>query len=126
MSGELEEGRLVRQVDAERIGELGLDPGRLAGAARPEQETAALLQPHRSGNHLAVFTIFSAKAMPFPEPSPSAGATRSRPTPPWKPLLLELVPWVMQWHNEPDPTYDGQRVGGVYEAFVPRKRAISC
>jgi hypothetical protein len=35
--------------------------------------------------------------------------------------LLELVPWLKQWHNEPDPTYDGQRMGDVYEAFVSEK-----
>lgn len=35
--------------------------------------------------------------------------------------LLELVAWVKQWHNEPDPAYDGQRMGDVYEAFVSEK-----
>jgi hypothetical protein len=35
--------------------------------------------------------------------------------------LLELVPWLKQWHNAPDPTYDGQRMGDVYEAFVSEK-----
>ena len=35
--------------------------------------------------------------------------------------LLELIPWVKQWHNNPDPAYDGQRMGEVYEAFVSEK-----
>ena len=31
--------------------------------------------------------------------------------------LLELVPWVKQWHNELDPVY-GERMGDYYEGFV--------
>lgn len=31
--------------------------------------------------------------------------------------LLELVPWLQQWHNDPDPTY-GERMGDYYAAFV--------
>jgi hypothetical protein len=31
--------------------------------------------------------------------------------------LLELVPWLEQWHNEVDPVY-GERMGDYYRAFV--------
>src|SRR5205823_9671294 len=31
--------------------------------------------------------------------------------------LLELLPWLKQWHNEVDPEY-GQRMGEFYEGFV--------
>lgn len=31
--------------------------------------------------------------------------------------LLELVPWMEQWHNELDPVY-GERMGDYYRAFV--------
>jgi len=31
--------------------------------------------------------------------------------------LLELVPWLEQWHNEVDPVY-GERMGHYYEGFV--------
>lgn len=31
--------------------------------------------------------------------------------------LLELVPWLKQWHNEVDPVY-GERMGDYYRAFV--------
>lgn len=31
--------------------------------------------------------------------------------------LLELVPWLEQWHNELDPVY-GERMGDYYRAFV--------
>ncbi len=31
--------------------------------------------------------------------------------------LLELVPWLKQWHNELDPVY-GERMGDTYEGFV--------
>jgi hypothetical protein len=31
--------------------------------------------------------------------------------------LLELVPWLVQWHNEIDPEY-GQRMGEFYDGFV--------
>jgi hypothetical protein len=37
-----------------------------------------------------------------------------------KPLLaglLELVPWLMQWHNEVDPVF-GERMGNYYQGFV--------
>ena len=37
-----------------------------------------------------------------------------------KPLLaglLELVPWLEQWHNEVDPVY-GERMGAYYKGFV--------
>lgn len=35
--------------------------------------------------------------------------------------LLELIPWLKQWHNEPDPKLDGQRMGNEYEKFVSEK-----
>ncbi|WP_088285605.1 BREX-2 system adenine-specific DNA-methyltransferase PglX [Ideonella sp. A 288] len=38
-----------------------------------------------------------------------------------QPLLAgldELVPWLKQWHNEPDPAFDGERMGDYYEGFV--------
>lgn len=31
--------------------------------------------------------------------------------------LLELVPWLLQWHNEIDPAY-GERMGDYYSGFV--------
>ena len=31
--------------------------------------------------------------------------------------LLELVPWLEQWHNEVDPVY-GERMGAYYKGFV--------
>jgi hypothetical protein len=31
--------------------------------------------------------------------------------------LLELVPWLEQWHNEVDPAY-GERMGAYYRGFV--------
>lgn len=31
--------------------------------------------------------------------------------------LLELVPWLQQWHNEPDPEF-GERMGDYYLSFV--------
>jgi hypothetical protein len=31
--------------------------------------------------------------------------------------LLELLPWLKQWHNEPDPVH-GDRMGDYYRAFV--------
>ena len=32
--------------------------------------------------------------------------------------LDELVPWLKQWHNEPDPAFQGTRPGESIEAFV--------
>lgn len=38
-----------------------------------------------------------------------------------KPLLAgldELVPWLKQWHNEPDAAFDGERMGDYYQGFI--------
>jgi hypothetical protein len=32
--------------------------------------------------------------------------------------LLELIPWVKQWHNEPSAEYDGRRLGDFFEIFL--------
>ncbi len=32
--------------------------------------------------------------------------------------MLELLPWLKQWHNEPDATFDGLRMGDYFEGFV--------
>jgi hypothetical protein len=32
--------------------------------------------------------------------------------------ILELVTWLKQWHNAPHPSFDGERMGDVYEGFV--------
>lgn len=32
--------------------------------------------------------------------------------------ILELLPWVKQWHNEPDAEFDGLRLGDYFEGFL--------
>ena len=32
--------------------------------------------------------------------------------------LLELIPWVQQWHNDPNPDFNGLRMGDYYLSFV--------
>ncbi|MBK8255147.1 MAG: BREX-2 system adenine-specific DNA-methyltransferase PglX [Polyangiaceae bacterium] len=32
--------------------------------------------------------------------------------------LLELIPWVKQWHNDPNPEFGGLRLGDYYETFL--------
>ena len=32
--------------------------------------------------------------------------------------LLELLPWVKQWHNEPSDEFDGLRLGDYFERFI--------
>lgn len=32
--------------------------------------------------------------------------------------LIELLPWLKQWHNDPDPAFDGMRMGDYFEGFV--------
>jgi hypothetical protein len=32
--------------------------------------------------------------------------------------LLELLPWLKQWHNEPNANFDGLRMGDYFESFV--------
>lgn len=32
--------------------------------------------------------------------------------------LVELLPWLAQWHNEPDPAHAGLRMGDFFAAFV--------
>ena len=70
---------MVQQVDAECIGEFGLDAGRLAGAARPEQEAAAFGNLIDLAIMLPFFTRVSATAMPFPEPRRDPPAIGIRP-----------------------------------------------
>jgi hypothetical protein len=32
--------------------------------------------------------------------------------------LLELMPWVKQWHNDPDPNFSGARMGDYFDSFI--------
>jgi hypothetical protein len=32
--------------------------------------------------------------------------------------LLELLPWIKQWHNDPDAAFDGMRMGDYFEGFI--------
>jgi hypothetical protein len=32
--------------------------------------------------------------------------------------LLELIPWLKQWHNEPNAAFGGQRLGDYFEQYV--------
>ena len=32
--------------------------------------------------------------------------------------LIELLPWLKQWYNEPDAQFDGMRMGDYFEGFV--------
>ncbi len=32
--------------------------------------------------------------------------------------LLELLPWLKQWHNEPSAEYDGERLGDYFENYL--------
>ena len=32
--------------------------------------------------------------------------------------LLELLPWLKQWHNEPDAAFNGLRMGDHFEGFI--------
>lgn len=32
--------------------------------------------------------------------------------------LDELLPWLKQWHNQPDPAFDNQRMGDLFEDFT--------
>jgi hypothetical protein len=45
-----------------------------------------------------------------------------------QPLLAgldELVPWLQQWHNDPDPAFDGERMGDYYAGFVADQKPAS-
>ncbi len=32
--------------------------------------------------------------------------------------LIELLPWLKEWHNDPNPNFDGLRMGDYFEGFV--------
>jgi hypothetical protein len=32
--------------------------------------------------------------------------------------LIELLPWLKQWHNDPDVAFDGLRMGEYFEGFI--------
>jgi hypothetical protein len=34
------------------------------------------------------------------------------------PNLIELLPWLKQWHNGPNANFDGLRMGDYFEGFV--------
>jgi hypothetical protein len=38
--------------------------------------------------------------------------------------LLELVPWLLQWHNEPDPAHGGLRLGEYFEGFLDEEARV--
>ena len=38
--------------------------------------------------------------------------------------IVELLPWLMQWHNEVDPAY-GIGMGDFFKSFVEKKLARS-
>jgi hypothetical protein len=38
--------------------------------------------------------------------------------PPLLACLVELLPWLKQWHDEPDASFDGLRMGDYFEGFV--------
>jgi Domain of unknown function (DUF7008) len=38
--------------------------------------------------------------------------------------LLELLPWLKQWHNEPSAEYDGQRLGDYFEQYLDGECAL--
>ena len=43
--------------------------------------------------------------------------------------LLELIPWIKQWHNDPDPDFSGARMGDYFQSFVNeegRALALTC
>jgi hypothetical protein len=35
--------------------------------------------------------------------------------------ILELVPWLKQWHNDPDPEFNNMRMGDYFESFVEQE-----
>ena len=45
---------------------------------------------------------------------------RRSPARPLLACLLELVPWLKQWHNDLDAAFDGLRMGDYFENFVER------
>jgi hypothetical protein len=32
--------------------------------------------------------------------------------------IIELIPWIKQWHNDPNPDFNGIRMGDYFEGFV--------
>ena len=34
------------------------------------------------------------------------------------PNLIELLPWLKQWHNGPNANFDGLRMGDYFEGFI--------
>ena len=32
--------------------------------------------------------------------------------------MLELLPWLKQWHNEPNAEFDGMRKGDYFDTFI--------
>jgi hypothetical protein len=35
--------------------------------------------------------------------------------------ILELVPWLKQWYNDPDPNFGNMRMGDYFDGFVEQE-----
>ena len=52
------------------------------------------------------------------ETEPTADGEKDDRLTPMLAGLLELLPWVKQWHNEPSDEFDGLRLGDYFERFI--------
>jgi hypothetical protein len=93
-------------------------PGRTQGALGqlPRLRTRRRWQPaHRLGRlGPSAASHRLGRLLPRNEGKRRLGAARLQPL---LAGLLELVPWLEQWHNEVDPVY-GERMGAYYKGFV--------
>jgi hypothetical protein len=65
-------------------------------------------------NHLQQAQVLAAHYLSMKE---QEGWTPERLTP-LLAGLLEVISWVKQWHNNPDPNFSGARMGDYFESFV--------
>jgi hypothetical protein len=91
----------------------------------PKERWASL--PHCEGNdgtlviawagydHLQLARAVSAHYMDVQERLGGRGDPRLVPL---LGCLVELLPWIKQWHNEPDAAFDGMRMGDYFDGFI--------
>ena len=99
-------------------GKLDVPKERWVSFPHCEGEDGTLVVAWAGYDHLQLAQAIS--ALLRRHPGEAAAATDPRLVP-LLAGLLELVPWLKQWHNELDPEFDNMRMGDYFAGFVEQE-----
>jgi hypothetical protein len=74
-----------------------------------------LMRPRAGYDHLELARAISAYSVDVQERYGGRDDPRLLPV---LACLIELLHWLKQWHNDPDPEYQRQRMGDYFERFI--------